>query len=331
MKTTAATRRPDEEVLRECLERVVTDLGGGSPIIAVERQRSQFSSFYASDVVTVHLASGGPLRVFLKDFGTYDHPKDGLTGRRERERVVYRDLLAGAGLGTARYYGSAWDASQGRFWLLLEYVEGEPVKHYGFDYWVPPAAWLGRMQGYFARRPDLWRACEVLIRHDAAFFHATAEQALRSASQFSPEFSRRLEPVVRQYDPAVQAMASQPPTFLHGTYRPAQIIVDPTQQPLRFCPVDWEKAAVGSGLYDLTFLADGFTPPRLDVILDAYRDEARAAGLAVPGSDEMRHVMDCFRLHRVMNWLSLAADRKFPPDKVVKLLDRVEEVGKRVL
>jgi aminoglycoside phosphotransferase (APT) family kinase protein len=329
--TGAVTRRPDEEVLRACLEGVVADLGGGSPVAAVERQRSQFSSFYASDVITVRLASGEELKVFLKDFGSYDHPKDGLTGRRERERVVYRDLLVGADLGTARYYGSVWDEAEGRFWLLLEYVEGEPVKHYGFDYWVPPAAWLGRMQGYFARHAELWANCDVLIHHDAAFFHATAEQALRSVSQFSPEFVRRLEPVARRYDPAVRVMASQPPTFVHGTYRPAQIIVDKSCEPTRYCPVDWEKAAVGSGLYDLTFLADGFEPPRLDVILDAYRDEARAAGLAVPGKSEMRQVMDCFRLHRVMNWLSLAADRRFPEDKVVKLLDRAEEVGSLVL
>jgi aminoglycoside phosphotransferase (APT) family kinase protein len=187
------------------------------------------------------------------------------------------------------------------------------------------------MQGYFARHPERWANSDALIRHDAAFFRATAEEALRSAARFSAEFVHRLEPVARRYDAAVRVMAAQPKTFVHGTYRPAQIIVDRACQPTRFCPVDWEKAAVGSPLYDLTFLADGFEPPRLDQVLDAYRAEAEGHGVAVCEADEMKHVMDCLRLHRTMNWLSLAADRRFPEAKVVKLLDRAEEVGRLVL
>jgi hypothetical protein len=329
----APTPRSEERVLRERLDDVVAKHGGGraSAISSVERKRSQFSSFYASDVLTIRLACGHELKVFMKDFGSYDHPKDGLAGRRDRELAAYRDLLADADLGTAGYYGSAWEPSAERFWLFLEYVEGDPVKHYGFDYWVPPAAWLGRMQGYYARRRDLWEGCADLIRHDDAFFHGIAEQALRSVARFSPDHARRLEPVVRRYDGAVRVMAAQPRTFVHGTYRPAQIIVNRAGGQTRFCPVDWEKAAVGSGLYDLTFLADGFKPPRLDQLLDAYVGAAEAHGATVCARDEMRFVMDCFRLHRVMNWLSLAADRQFPEPDVVDLLERAEEIERLVV
>ena len=333
MTITSAPRRSDEAVLRSCLDEIVAGHAANvrGPIAAVERKRSAFSSFYASDVITIRLAGGDEIKVFLKDFGSYDHPKDALVERRERELAVYRDLLARAGLGTPAYFGSAWDESEGRYWLFLEYVEGEPVKHHDFEYWVPPAAWLGRMQGYFAKHADLWADCPSLVRHDAAFFHATAEQALRSVGHFSAAHARRLGPVVRDYDAAVRMMAAQPKTLVHGTYRPAQIIVDETCQPTRYCPVDWEKAAVGSGLYDLTFLADGFVPPRLNRILDTYLEAAASHGAAVCGIDEMTRVMDCIRLHRVMNWLSLAHDRKFPEREVVKLLDRAEEVGRLVL
>jgi hypothetical protein len=331
--TMAPTRRSDEGVLRALLDDVVARHGGGraSAIVSIERRRSQFSSFYASDVLTIRLESGDELKVFMKDFGSYDHPKDGLAGRRDRELAVYRDLLADAELGTARYYGSAWEPAAERFWLFLEYVEGEPVKHYGFDHWIPPAAWLGRMQGYFARHRALWEGCPDLIRHDDAFFHGIAEQALRSVATFSPDHVRRLEPVVRRYDTAVRVMAAQSGTFVHGTYRPAQIIVNRTGGQTRFCPVDWEKAAVGSGLYDLTFLADGFQSPRLDQLLDAYVQAAETHGAEVCGREEMRFVMDCFRLHRVMNWLSLAADRRFPEPDVVDLLDRAEEIERLVV
>jgi hypothetical protein len=334
MTTSVSSRhRDDEAALRECLERIVAErFGGRKPAVeSVQRRRSAFSSFYASDVLTCRLTSGGEIKVFLKDFGSYDHPKDGLVERRERERAVYRDLLSRAELGTARYYASAWDEAAGRFWLFLEYVEGEPVRHHEFEYWVPPAAWLGIMQGYFARHATLWSSCAELIRHDDSFFRDTASRALRSVHRFSPDYARRLEPVVRRYDAAVRVMADQPKTFVHGTYRPAQIIVNRTGPAIRFCPVDWEKAAIGSGLYDLTFLADGFKPPRLDQILNAYLTAAKDHGAPVCGRDEMRYVMDCFRLHRVMNWLSLASDRRFAESDVVELLARAEEIERLVL
>ena len=330
MTIASAPPRSDGDVLRACLEEIASAAFGGrrGSILGIERQRSAFSSFYASDVITLRLVGGEEARVFLKDFGSYDHPKDALDERRERELAVYRDVLAGAELGTPRYYGSEWDGSAGRHWLFLEYVEGEPVKHHDFEYWVPPAAWLGRMQGYFASHPELWATCPRLVRHDAAFYHSTAERALRSVAHFSHDYVRRLEPVVHGYDAAVRVMTAQSKTFVHGTYRPAQIIVDETCRPARFCPVDWEKAAVGSGLYDLTFLADGFKPPRLGRMLDAYRDAAASHGAAVCGIDEMVHVMNCIRLHRVMNWLSLAHERNFPEREVVKLLDRADEIGR---
>ena len=59
MTTTVATQRTDELVLREYIEQIVAaQFGRGAAIASVERQRSQFSSFYASDVLTIRLSSG---------------------------------------------------------------------------------------------------------------------------------------------------------------------------------------------------------------------------------------------------------------------------------
>ena len=79
---------------------------------ALERKRSQFSSFYAADVITVRLHSGREFKVFLKNFGSFDHAKDMMQARREREALVDRDVLAGSALGTPEYYGSVWDELQ---------------------------------------------------------------------------------------------------------------------------------------------------------------------------------------------------------------------------
>lgn len=331
--TTAAHQHADEEALRACVQRITAEHFGASSsdIAALERNRSQFSSFYAADVITVRLNSGREYKIFLKNFGSFDHAKDTMEARREREVIVYRDVLAGADLGTANYYGSVWDESHGRFWLLLEFVEGLPMSHLGFDDWVPPAGWLGRMYGYFAQHPEKWENCDALVRHDSAFFNAIAQEALRTVSQYSSEMGRRLEPIVRRYENAVTVMTSQPRTLVHGTYRPPQIIIDKSAHPMRICPVDFEKAAIGASLYDLTFIVDGFDTPRLHRLFEAYRSEAQRAGVSVPDNDEMTHIVDCFRLHRVMNWLAVSMARKYEDDVIQKLMKMAQNIGDLVL
>src|SRR5262245_60404836 len=121
-----ATPSPtDDEALRRGTERLVAEEYGGREAVAgVERERSDHSSSYPADVVTVRLASGAALRLFLKDFGSSELPKDEPGRQRDRELKVYRELLSGTALGTARYLGSVWDELQGRFWLFLEFVGG---------------------------------------------------------------------------------------------------------------------------------------------------------------------------------------------------------------
>jgi hypothetical protein len=331
--TTVASQRSDEDVLRECLEELVANRlpAPPAPIAAVERKRSKYSSFYASDIITVRLASGDEFKVFLKDFGSYHHPKDSMEERREREIAVYRDLMDDAPLDTARYYGSVSDPAEHRFWLLLEYVEGVPVRHLEFERWMAPAEWLGRMYGYFLQHRGLWENCQVLVRHDASFFQAVAEQALRSITEYSPDLAHRLAPIVGRYDTAVAVMTRQPQTLVHGTYRPAQIITDDTRQPPRICPVDFEKAAIGASMYDLTFFVDGFDPPRLRRLFDAYREGAARYGVRVAEDAEMTHVLDCFRLHRVMNWLAVSLARRYEAKVIHKLVGMAQEIGPLVL
>ena len=325
---TEARADDGEQVLRSCLEQIVAEHYSNrlSRIEAIERKRSQFSSFYASDIITVRLASGDEFKVFLKDFGSFHHVKDTMKERREREVIVYRDVLPDSGLDTAQYYGSVRDEAAGRFWLMLEFVEGVPVSHLEFEDWVTAAGWLGRMYGYFSKHPQLWETCDVLTRHDVVFFQSIAQQALQSVSEFSPELGRRLDPIVGRYDKAVAVMSNQPQTFVHGTYRPAQIIIDKTRSPARICPVDFEKAAVGGSLYDLTFLVDGFDSPRLKQLFDAYRAEAGRCDVHVPEDEEMKRIVDCFRLHRVMSWLAVSIARGYEAKTIHKLIGMAEDV-----
>ncbi len=250
--------------------------------------------------------------------------------RRERELRVYQDLLAAAELGTAKHCGSVWDESEGRFWLLLEFVDGMEVRSCDFEYWVAAAAWLGRMQGYFAQHSNRLNGCDFLLRHDTDFFWSVAELALRAVSQISIPLADRVAKIVNRYDRLVDVMVGQPSTLVHGAYLPSQILVDVNSESLRICPIDWELAAFGSPLYDLAFLSDGFESPRLDLLWDAYRQEAEKYDISVPNREEMRFVVDCFRLHKVINWLSQSLDRQYPEEEVAKLVGIGERIGNLV-
>jgi aminoglycoside phosphotransferase (APT) family kinase protein len=116
-------------------------------------------------------------------------------------------------------------------------------------------------------------------------------------------------------------MASQPPTLLHGGCRPTNILVKVASDPSRVCIIDWEEAAFGSPLYDVAYLLDGFEPPTLDRLLDAYRQEALAFDISLPPKEDMKYIVNCFRLHMVMNSLSQAALKGYKEKGIVKLLD----------
>jgi hypothetical protein len=110
--TTLMTEPTDEDALRQCVESIVRDRRGGRLVIAgIHRQRFDLSTSYACDTVTIELATGDELKIFLKNFGVSQLPKDGLQQRRERELRVYRRFLADADLGTATYYGAVRDES----------------------------------------------------------------------------------------------------------------------------------------------------------------------------------------------------------------------------
>lgn len=265
------------------------------------------------------------MRFFLKDYGGSRRPRPAPSKRRERELGIYRHLIGNGELGTARYCGAVWDDGAALHWLLLEFVAGTELRHMELRFWVDAARWLGRLQGRFAGSPALSRAMPLLERHDAHFFAAKAERARRSVSHYSPALARRLEGILERYEPSIDLIAGQAEQVLvHGHYEAANILVGARAKPIRICPVDWELAALGSRFFDLASLCDGFQPPVLHRIWDAYAEAAADAGLPTPARDRLRHLVDCFRLFRVIAWLASAAEKRYPPSGVERLLVRGE-------
>ena len=315
--------------LRLAVERAVGRAGEAqSPLVRIRRREFQGATSYAVEIVTAELESGQTVDIFLKDYGRSKLPKDAVESRRERELRVYDDLLDGEELETARFYGATRNGSAGRFWLMLEFVDGKPLRHCGFDHWLAAASWLGRLHGRFADQAKRLQACDFLMRHDADFFMDGADRARAAVSGLSAELARRLDRVLEGYDWIVATtLAREPDTLVHGSYRPQNVLVVRSSEPQRICPVDWELAAFGRSTYDLAFVCDGFPQPRLDAMLDAYENAADSSGARVRQRSELRHEVDCFRLHKTVSSLGHLGQWKRPAETAAKVVATAEEIA----
>jgi hypothetical protein len=170
-----------------------------------------------------------------------------------------------------------------------------------------------------------------LLPHTEGFFREPAELALRVLAQMSTDLYAAIAPILARYGPIVDLMVSQPQIFVHGAYIPSTILVVPDRDPVRVCPFDWELAGLGSPLFDLAYLCDGFDQTRLDVLVDAYWEEAASHRIPLPSRADAAHLINCFRLHRLLNWISRSLGRKYPRADVMKLVRATEEVGRLVI
>jgi hypothetical protein len=287
----------------------------GTKFGIVERHRFDRVTSYPFQLLSLDLGSGPTLRVVVKDFGSTRLPKDDVAARAEREAAVYRDLTAGIE-GVACLYGVVRHPVR----LILEHVEATDLKSHGLEAWIEAAAWLGTFQTRMAGRWDRVRHCHELIRHDASFFLDRAQAARTAIPQFGTSAARRLETLLDGYHQVVDVMADQPRTLVHGSFRPQNILVSTSPNgTTRVCPVDWELAGVGSPLYDLAFLAEGFEGSKLDRLLAAYLGGTDNSD-SVPGPDTL-HAIDCFRLHKIVKSLSDSVMLGFRPPTVAKLLE----------
>jgi aminoglycoside phosphotransferase (APT) family kinase protein len=329
--------RQDEPALRQCLQRILPRVSNRrSAIAAIHCTPSETSKSYETHILTVQLADGRGFKVFLKNYGAVHsrarfitRQEDEIAQMREREVRVYQGLLEDANLGTPKYYDKFWDDSREIYWLLLEYVDGTALRHLESNYWIAAAGWLGRMHGYFARHAPYLSQLDFLIRHDTRFFSAKAEAALDGLSQVSPGLADRLAAIVDRYDQVVEAMVAHAPTLIHGSIRPSHILVSGESQLMRVCACDWERAAFGAPLYDLAYLTDGFKAPTLDLMFDSYRQAAMSFGMYVPQQEEMRYVVSCFRLHRIVNSLAKSV-RQYKEKRILRLLAVGEEIREEI-
>jgi hypothetical protein len=285
-------------------------------------------SWYGAHRLNVSLRTGRVVRLFLKDFGTYRARKPDMSSRRQREHAIYRHLaddLRSDGVEVARFWGAVWQPEERRWWLVLEDVPGTNLRHLDYEYWLGAVESLGRMHRAFEGHGERLAGFSHMHAYDAGYFRRIREAAVAAVRDLAPASGDRLAAAAEGAAPLLEPLARRPLTLVHGAFLPINILVDRDRAPPRVCPLDWELAGVGPGLYDLGFFVDGFRGERL---AELWREYRRTAGTHHPEEvEEVRPALDALRLHKLLTMLNGARARGLTRSDAVRLVGKACEIA----
>jgi hypothetical protein len=307
--------------------------GGSCRLTSLTRRPFEFGTSFPVEALDADLADGSTLHLLRKDVGWGSLSE---TARRYkvdflhdpfREIEVYRDLLAPAGLDTARYLGMGTNAAGEGPCLFLERVAGMELQFYGEpSVWQAAARWAGAWHARFSSPLVAAPPCARLILHDEAFYHLWAQRAIAFSA---PAVRPQVEHALRGYEGAVQTLLAAPPTVIHGEFYPTNVLIrqDPSQ--VRVCPIDWETAGWGPGLIDLAALATGWGEEARAAMADAYRTGWAAAGGPEWEPATFSALLDACRLHLAVRWLGWCPETAPPAEESRAWLLEIQDIVAR--
>jgi len=322
-----------EEALRELIARSLGSREAPEDIELLERserkRRRDWRGTRLFEKLTVRGNSGKPLVLFLKHRRSHPDPDLPLVPP-DREARVYRDLLQGAPLGAAKFYGS--DSGEGSSLLLLEYLEGEKLKKiFEKETWRGVVKWLARLHQHFSTRQDQVQAC--VPRYDADFYWQWAHRAAETVFAVSARAGSGMERVLSRYDEVAGLLGGAPATLVHGEFYCTNIMVSADPQRLRISAFDWETAALGCGALDLTYLFRQRCGIEEAGLIQAYLEGWREAGGRALSAVDLEAQISAARTHELMCRLwSRMNYRELPPLKIKKYAEKalacLERLGK---
>ncbi|MGH8542219.1 MAG: aminoglycoside phosphotransferase family protein [Gammaproteobacteria bacterium] len=289
-------------------------------VTIVERFPSLYRSTFPLEVLSVRMPDGMVRSLVFKDLsrtGPTDPAwqiKAPFLHDPMRELEVYREVLAPSGLSVPDCVAIVMQPDQGRYWLFLEKVEGDPLWQIGeMDLWRRAAEWLADMHTRFAGSTQALPS--RLLIHDREYHQRWVDRAMSFTRlpRASNGNGSELDWLAACCQRAVDWLIEQPITFLHGEFYPSNLIIQRTAETIRVCPVDWEMAGRGPGVVDLAALASGaWDDTERETIVSAYL-KALPAGLR-PSPEALSEGLDRTRLLLAVQWLGWSPDWTPPPE-----------------
>ncbi|HEY6550186.1 MAG TPA: hypothetical protein VIY71_03185 [Solirubrobacterales bacterium] len=306
--------RPSDAELGKNLSRILVAAGRSEPIEIV-RQPSAYRTSFPLEELDLELGDGTHLRLAFKQLGWEALGEEAQLAKprflhdARREAAVYASVLAPAGLGAPRYYGSISEPEKDRHWLFVEWVEGRELYQVGERrLWEAAARWLANAHVTFRQKLELHVETSHLLDYDERYYWRWMERAREfSRPGQSTTSDRSLEWLASRYAEVVEPLLALPKTVLHGEFYASNVLVAGEESAPRVAPVDWELAASGPGLVDLAALVSGgWEDEDREAIVDAYR--------STPGVDFSARQLDLARLHLAIQWLGWAPPGWVPPE-----------------
>lgn len=299
--------RPSTTDLLECLRRPMEEVFGAS-ILSLSRTPSRYSTSFGIENLEVGFSDGSVVPVVFKNLTPGALLPDALRTRPDfvydpaREIEVYRRLLADADLGTARVYAARVDPEGDCYWLFLEKVDGvELYQLEELEIWKQAARWLRSFHDRFADAVPAGSQPPWLARYDAGWYRQWMKRAIRFSH---PRFRAALERLGSVHEAVVEHLSALQVTVLHGDFYASNVLTSRTGCGLRVCPVDWERASVGPGLFDLGSLTTGWPAEVAAEIAQAYAGSSEA---------DLRSLAFC-RLQLCIQWLGWSPDWRPPAE-----------------
>jgi len=300
------------------LSLVARALDRAADVVSVAGRPSSYATSHPLTELEVAFRGGDRLELVVKELGARALTQDALRAKAcflydpQRELEVYRDVLAGAELGTATLHVLVED--EGRRLLAIERVRGRPLTEVGeLATWCAVAAWLAVAHRRLAaaRTPRLvqWTA-ELVGRWWERATLVEPDPVVASVAERSSDLAARL--------------LLAPIGLLHGELFASNVIVGDGG---RVCPVDWELAGVGPQLFDLAALVAGRWPDadRRAIAL-AYRSEMDDP----PAEDAFLEQLDLCRLQVAGQLLAANASWTPPTEHAHDWLSDVHALAPRL-
>lgn len=319
---------PTDGQLKALLVRAVAERPEGGRVVGLWRRPSAYRSSLPVDDVGLLLDDGREIGLVLKDLsaaGASAKPaRPDFTFDPRRSIRLHRDVLDSAVWGTPEHWASVEDKVKGRYWLVLERVNGVPLDEAPYWMWLEAAGWMGRFHRHMGERlsalVDVPLAC-----YDAQSYRIWMARA-RSFADRNGVSPKRVERLATAHEVVLERLLALPVTVIHGDFHASNVLVAGVPGAVRVSVLDWEMAGVGPGMLDLAALTAGDWSDEqrsrlVSTYIAAVHDDAGDGHFS---PSDVTEALEACRFQHAIQWLGWDFDWRPPADQARDWLGEAE-------